>query len=154
MKRLAPVLSLLLGLAVLVPLVLLSVDRGPFDRTPVGREAPRWDRAQEEAPEPGTRDAYGRLLALSASDELGAVQDARRRQAAVFLPLFAVLVFLLALPHVGRWAATGAGLLAVVMAPVVLGATAIVPAMPATLLILAGIVILDRSRSVLRGQAS
>jgi Tfp pilus assembly protein PilF len=148
MKQLTPLLALLLGLALLVPLVLLSVDRGPFERTAVGREAPRWEVALDGAAEPGNGDAYEALLALSASDELGALSHARRRQGAILLPLFALLVFLLALPHAGRWAATGAGLLAVVMAPVALGATAIVPAMPATLLILAGIVILDRRRSV------
>jgi len=146
MRRLIPVLVLVLGLGALVPAVLTTVDRGPFERTPVGREALRWDGAQASGP---ARDAYDRMLTPLAGAELGAVQSARHRQGAVLLPLLAGLVFLLALPHVGAWYAVASGLLSVLMAPIVLGSTALVPALPAAVAALAGLVVLDRRRGLL-----
>jgi len=155
MKHLLPPLVLVLGLAAAVTGVWFGFDRGPFERTPVGPEASFWRQAQ--AGHAGTptsvdleaqNEAYVRALAPLAADETGATAHARRVLAALFLPLIGLLTAVLAWKRTGPWPAVAAGVAAAVSAPVILPVGSFDPGVPAAVLLLTAMVILDGRPSV------
>jgi tetratricopeptide (TPR) repeat protein len=156
MKRLIPLAVAVIGVAALTAVAVLSVDRGPFERTPVGTEQVYWDAARQIAsggvgsvqlnayPSP----VYPRALALLASDDPEAPGRAHRVLTAIFLPLVALGVLALAWKRSGAWAAAGAAVLAAAAGPLVLSTGAFSPAVPAALLGLAALLVLDGKRNL------
>ncbi len=155
MKRIIPLAVFAAGVVALTTVTVLSVDRGPFERTPVGSELAYWDAARQVASS-GAPPAqlnvhpspiYVRALAVLASDDPSAAPRAHRILTAVFLPLIALGVLGLAWKRSGPWAASAAGILAAAAGPLVMSAGAFSPAIPAALLGLAALLVLDGKRT-------
>ncbi len=156
MKRIIPLTVFAAGVVALTAVSVLSVDRGPFERTPVGSEQGYWDAARQVASS-GAAPAqlnvhpspiYVRALAVLASDDPSAARRAHRILTAVFLPLIALGVLGLAWKRSGPWAATTAGILAAAAGPLVMSAGAFSPAIPGALLGLAALLVLDGKRTM------
>ena len=144
---------LVLGFCGLTFLVSVSVDLGPFDRAPVGLEARYWTEATTVAGAEGTASLgspqfYSKMLSPVASTEIGSVRRARRTLTRVFLPLFALSAFALTYRRVGWRPATVAGVGSLIAGPMVLSAGTFTPAVPAAILALLALVILDGSRGL------
>ena len=156
MMRFAPAVVFVVGLVAVVAAVTLTVGRGPFDRTPVGSEYFYWQSAGQAAagklqpadlagaPSP----LYPHLLSPLASSKRNAAKRARRILTVVLLSLTGLGVFAVARKHAGPWAATAAGLAAAATGPVVWNAGAFSPALPAGLVGLLALLLLDRWRSL------
>ncbi len=151
MKRWIPVAVFVLGLAALTAWVALTLDRGPFERSAFGEETVYWDTAVRIAGgDTGTIDTgslpsplYPQLLSAVASDEVGAVRHARAILTAILLPLISILVLALAWRRAGPWPATIAGLAAAAAGPLAFNAGAFSPALPAAVVGLMALVVLD-----------
>ncbi len=154
MKRILPLILFAVGVAALTAFAARSLDRGPFERTPVGTESAYWTAAAQVASGTANPAAlnllpspiYPRLLAPLASDDARAPRRAHRALTAIFVPLIAILVLVLAWKRTGPWIALVAGLGATVAAPVALNAGAFSPSVPAGVAALAALVVLDRTR--------
>jgi tetratricopeptide (TPR) repeat protein len=154
MKTLLPYLAFVLGAVLLTILAVRFVDRGPWQRSVTGTEAVYWQAAKQAASssyEPKTVSLppplYPYLLAPLTSDDLGAVRRARRILTSIALPLLALLALSLARRRAGAWASAAGALGVLIAAPTVLGAGTLTPAVPASLLALLALVVLDGGRN-------
>jgi hypothetical protein len=126
------------------------IDRGPFERSVVGVEAIYWEVAQQVATSPGSArplpsPLYPHIISPLTSEDLGAVRNARRILTLTSIPLLCLLVWLLARSRVGPGMAILAPISIGLTAPIALSAGTLTPAIPATLLALTALVVLDRS---------
>lgn len=163
--RSLPALLLVAGLVLSVAFSFLFVDRGPFEKTPVGIESAQVTLAREigsrdaSEPNPGTlyprllatvSPAFGRLLAPIAADG-DAAGAGRRVLTAVTLPALLLLVFALARRASGSaMAGALAAIAAGFSAPFVLAAGSFDPAMLAAVLALGALVAAQDARGALR----
>jgi tetratricopeptide (TPR) repeat protein len=155
MKRFLPWLILVVGLAAATTFVAQSVDRGPFQRAVSGAELGPWTAAlrlqegslPESALESLPSPLYPRLLVPLASEEIGTVRRARSLLTVIQLPLLGLLVALLARRRAGSIPAVAAGLGAMLCAPFALHAGALSPALPAALLGLLALFVVDGRES-------
>jgi len=150
MKRILPFLVLIPALAILAGLLALQVDRGPFERSPYGSEQGVWNLARglhdgtANPASPGlTRSLYPRILAPLAGDDPTALRRVRHLQTGLSLGVLGLLVFFLVRRRSGNRPATLASLLAVLTAPLVFLGGSLNEGLPAGILVLVALVLVD-----------
>ncbi len=120
MRHLVPMLLFVVVAGGLTGLAAHTVNRGPFQRGLTTVEIGAWTEATSD--DARNISPYGRILGALAQEGPTAIQDTRRLQTLVFLPLFALGVFALAWRRAGPWGAAGAGIAATAVAPATLHA--------------------------------
>ena len=150
MKRALPLLAFLIAGGAVLAVLSPRIDRGPFERTPMGMEAVYWSAAAQgtAVTAPGIGNpVYPQILRALVSPDPGTVAPARRVLTTVSLSLFAVLVLVLVWRRAGPWYGALSGVGTLVAGPLVLSAGTLTPAVPGALLLLLALVLLDAGGS-------